>query len=104
MKKRLYISGKIRGEDEAACKVKFYSVQLMLEARGFEVVNPLELVGNWDAPRNEALSKCLIVISKCDALYMLPDWEDSEGARIEASFARQIGVWRIYENIENTAQ
>lgn len=104
MRKRIYISGKISGEEEAACRAKFQTVQERLENRGFEVINPLELVGDWNADRYEALSKCLIALQHCDALYMLPDWKDSEGARLEACFARKMGIWLIHENIEKTAK
>jgi len=39
----------------------------------------------------------LIMISRCDAVFMLPNWMDSNGARIERKFAEDIGIPIYYE-------
>ena len=35
---------------------------------------------------------CLPLLSKCDAIYMLKDWQNSKGALIEHDYARQKGI------------
>ena len=57
--KKIYIAGKVSGETQVECAMKFSAVQKQVEALGFEAINPLEVVGNWEATWEEAMKKCI---------------------------------------------
>ena len=67
--------------------MKFGTAQKFLEDKGYEVVNPLEVVNDWKMPWDQAMELCIEALSKCDAIYMLSDWKDSKGALTEHEYA-----------------
>ena len=89
-KKKIYIAGKISGEDMALCTMKFGKVQKEIEAQGFKVLNPLEIVGTWETTWEDAMKKCIAALMTADAIFLLPDWKDSTGARFEYDIASKI--------------
>ena len=46
-KNRCYLSGPISGKDLYERKKAFKAAQLMLEAAGYVVVNPMEIENEW---------------------------------------------------------
>lgn len=48
----------------------------------------------------ETLLQDLDWLKKCDAIYLLSDYQDSPGALVELAFARAIGIDVIYEDVE----
>lgn len=86
-KKKIYIAGKVTGEDLATCTMKFGTAQKAVENAGFEAVNPLEVVGDWQATWKGAMRKCLKALVDCDAILLLPCAKGSKGALIEKSVA-----------------
>ncbi|MWB92963.1 DUF4406 domain-containing protein [Flavobacterium sp. GA093] len=87
MKKKIYIAGKVTGEDRQACIDKFQKATDLVEIMGFIAVNPLEVVGDWSATWTEAMKKCLKALFDCDAVLLLDDWHFSEGAKLEHEVA-----------------
>ena len=90
----IYIAGKVTGEDYKHCVAKFATAQRILEAEGYKVVNPIELVPagtEWE----QAMSICLNALSTCDGLLLLPDWIYSEGAQMERDFAIMNNIDKI---------
>lgn len=115
-KKTIYISGKI-GSYEISQEVreKFQQVEEQLVSEGWEVVNPasvsyqqdmkqaLDIIRKTREMRKQyfdAYTEMLIYdfrqLKKCQAIYMLPGWLDSPGARAEHYFAKAIGKEVIY--------
>jgi hypothetical protein len=45
----------------------------------------------------ECMTRDLNAILKCDAIYMLPGWEKSEGAKVEHALAVYLGLKIFYE-------
>jgi len=89
MKTRLYISGKITGEKNYYAK--FHEAAVTLEKAGYEPLNPAQDVattGNW----NEMMREALTLMLACDGVALLPDWQNSKGALIEAGLARSVGI------------
>ena len=111
---RVYISGKIGEEGLSdATLEKFNKAEAMLKARGFETFNPTNgrhqqivnaaygrLVANdWNTNVTRysyMLLKDLMQLVYCDAIYMLPDFLDSKGAKAEHAFAIATGKQVYY--------
>ena len=116
---RVYISGKI-GEEviSDATRAKFARAERMLE-RHFNtefdmIVNPaseafqdtMKQAFEWrELRRNlpDILLFDLHWLRTCDAIYMLADWTDSDGANVELDFARATKK-RIFWEREEDAQ
>ena len=92
MKNKIYIAGKVTGEDLAKCTMKFGTAQMELEKAGFEAINPLEVVGDWKAEWKPAMQKCLPALIGCDAVLMLPCYSESRGACIEKQLAYDLDI------------
>ena len=91
-KKKIYIAGKISGEDPTKCAGKFLKAENEIEFQGFEAINPLKIVGTWDTTWEDAMRKCIAALMTADAILLLPDWADSRGARIEQDIAFRVKI------------
>ena len=86
---KIYISGKITGEETEACKLKFATAEKMLKTLGvLTVINPMNLgipiSWEWD----EAMALCMKVLKeKATSVFQLRDWIESEGAMREYYYA-----------------
>ena len=111
---RVYISGKI-GEEviSDATREKFAKAEMMLKSRGYEVTNPVsdrcqlllaysladEVRKNGPVKDIYAFALVTDIVSiwkDCDAIYMLPDFLDSKGAKAEHAFAIATGKQVYY--------
>lgn len=93
---KVYISGKITGD--AGYKQKFKNAQNILESAGFEIFNPAEQEEpgkSWDWYMKRDIKELM----DCDAIYLLKDWEDSEGARLEYYIAQKLEM-KIFREVE----
>lgn len=95
-----YISGKISAPTEAEQKINievFYLVERELIARGFEVFNPARLESegkSWEWYLSRDLKW---IYDNKPALYMLPNWKESPGARLEYEFAKLLNLCIVEE-------
>ena len=89
---RLYISGKITG-DEAYLQ-KFTEAQMRLGKAGHQVINPAMLNGVMpEATWGQYLMIGMRMMEDlADGIVMLPDWKDSRGACLEYGYATGIGI------------
>ncbi|HOK13352.1 MAG TPA: DUF4406 domain-containing protein [Candidatus Kapabacteria bacterium] len=94
---KVYIAGKVSGEDTKECKEKFLQAEFALKRKGYEVVNPTKLVQSSTEWR-QAMIECIRHLVVCDAIYMLNDWKASRGARLEHSIAQDLGLTIMYQN------
>ncbi len=93
---KAYISGKITGD--ADYKQKFKTAQNILESAGFEVFNPAELEEpgkSWEWYMKRDIKELM----DCDAIYLLKDWKDSGGARLEYYIAQKLEM-KIFREVE----
>lgn len=110
----VYIAGPIAGHPDHA--EKFDAAVTLLTDRGYVPVNPLDVSpddhvgpcpkygyhpGESDPAMGSHDSSCCFMrtdieaLLGCDYIYLLPDWERSRGATVEAAVARAVGIPRL---------
>ena len=89
--KKIYISGKVTGLPKGRVKKKFKDAEEWLRLEGFIPVNPTVMEDNPGLDYEDYMHVCLAMLDVCDAIYMLPDWGDSPGARRELKHAELEG-------------
>jgi len=93
---KVYLAGGVTGLRMQDVFVKFNSVEFQLKRKGHTVVNPLRLVSqkwSWE----KCMRACIRELAECDAIYLLPDWAESRGAKLEYHIAQELGI-RVIEN------
>lgn len=97
--RKIYISGKVSGEDLEEVREKFERAEYTLRStfRRAEVVNPMRL-HNPRIPKEweDYMAEDVRALLTCDAIFMLPDWSLSRGARIEMAIARELGLELLF--------
>jgi hypothetical protein len=92
----VYIAGKVTGLPVAEFQAKFQAAKDKLQAQGFSVLNPCDFIAP-DEDWQIAMRKAITLLNMADHIYMLPDWQDSQGAIIEHSMAAKFGLNTMYE-------
>ena len=89
---RIYIAGPMTGVPEHNFPA-FHAAAERLRQAGWEVVNPAEnFGGQTDLPRETYLRADVALLVTCNAIAMLPGWENSQGAKLEYLLARELGM------------
>ncbi len=89
--KRIYIAGPMTGYPDCNFAA-FHAAAERLARAGWKVFNPAEnFGGRKDLPREAYLRLDLAMLAQCDAIAMLPGWEDSRGAKLEYLVAQELG-------------
>lgn len=110
MKKKVfvYISGKIGNgkmptpEQLEAAKPKFKAVADELSRMGYDPINPLSFGFTNKMKYDDVLDICLSVLSKkANAIFMLNDWRESNGARKEMQEAQKNGLPIYFEESDD---
>jgi len=106
---RIYIAGKVSGEDYEDVVRKFNAAeQYIRDVVGYSdlqlgrvvVVNPIDICDqNWCWIHCMIVCLQYVIVSK--VVVLLPDWCKSRGARIEARVARWLGktIWEMNERV-----
>ena len=104
-REKCYISGPISkiGYDEA-CR-RFGKAESALQKQGFRTCSPVKMtLCVWLALHCGRFGyvACLLLQLlwmwwTCSCIYLLTDWHTSDGARLERSFARCLGLTALYE-------
>jgi hypothetical protein len=96
VKRIAYISGPMTGLPELNFPA-FNAAAVSLRARGWEVVNPAELDAQDTEPRTweEYMRRDIVELMRCTHIALLPGWQRSRGASIEARLAADLGITRI---------
>ncbi len=69
----------------------FHAEAKRLRALGFEVVNPAEINTDPAAKWEDCLRKDIRAMMDCCTISLLPGWQQSRGATLEAHIARALG-------------
>ena len=93
MKKKMYISGKMKGLDNY--KSLFAEIEKEFQNE-YTVMNPCRFEHTSSLWEDRILHD-LNVIRSCDVVYMMNNWKDSNGAQTEHYFAQGMGKEIIYQ-------
>jgi len=89
---RIYIAGPMTGLPEHNFPA-FDAAARRLEKDGWEVINPADnFGGRTNLPRASYLRVDVSLLLQCDALALLPGWEESSGAQLEYLLARELAL------------
>lgn len=100
---RIYISGAItsylsKGQDLYEVKERFAKAAREWEDYGHTPITPFYNGLPIKSPYLDHLLSDLRLLSDCDAIYMLSDWQQSKGAQLEHEYARIFGKHIYYQN------
>lgn len=73
-----------------------------VRAQGFIPLVPHVAIlptGNTEAEYEAALAECFELLSRCDALVLMPTWPKSPGAARERAFAEELGL-PVFEGLD----
>ena len=76
-----------------------------VRAMGFVPLVPHTAIlptGDTEAEYEQALAECFELLSRCDALALMPTWEQSPGSRRERAFAERFGL-PFFETLDELA-
>ncbi len=85
---KVYISGKIDGLPPFYSQMRFAEAERKLKDEGFEVINPWKLDFSACKEWDDYMMCDLDILRKCDAIYLLSNWQESDGALVEYHFAK----------------
>lgn len=91
--KLIYVAGPYRGPGDWAVKQNIQDAEKFareLWRRGFAVICPhanSAFMGGSEIPDDVFLKGDLEILRRCDAIFMIPGWERSAGARAEYQFS-----------------
>jgi hypothetical protein len=96
-----YIAGKMTGIKDYNYPA-FYEAEERLTALGHRCMNPARLSAplGMDAKWEEYMRNSLKHLMDCEGIALLPNWEDSRGARLEHTIAVALGMAVLYLSTE----
>lgn len=94
-REKVYISGQITGLEETAYMFLFGAVEKFLKRDGYEPVSPVRFT-EFENPENmewkDFMRRDIKLLCDCDCIFLLPNWTQSKGARLEATIADALGI------------
>ena len=90
---KIYIAGAI--SDNQNYIEQFAEAEKKLIAEGHAVINPVKNLG---FSYKDYIDMGLCELMHCEAIYMLPGWEKSNGANLEYTYAVTVGL-KIYTSV-----
>lgn len=98
MTEKIYVSGKIAGLEHQEAFDKFESREKQLRLIGYDVVNPMKIHDyKMETSWEEFMVADIRELFKCNSMYMMKDWGQSKGARVEYAIAKELGFKIIFE-------
>jgi len=99
---KIYISGPVSSRPFELAMHYFTLAEVKLQAQGYRTCNPMKMrLCVWLAQHGHyrlcLLLQLLWMWWTCSCIYLLTDWHTSDGARLERSFARCLGLTALYE-------
>ena len=97
-----YLSGKISGLEREIYLARFAHAEEILKREGFAVINPTKFAPcRWPWLYNILGYELTLLYDlwhlwrRADRIFLIPGWQDSQGARIESFTAHVLGIYRL---------
>lgn len=106
--KAIYLSGKIGGLEREEYEKLFLQAQGIAfrdEGPDIRVINPVDVGDMLDRQKGteqgklsweEYMKASVRALTECTHIYMLSNWLDSRGARVEHNLAKELGLTVVY--------
>jgi hypothetical protein len=91
MKNRVYLAGPMSGYKNWNYPA-FHAAAKELRRRGIAVFSPAEFNDDTTMSWEVYLRRELRALTRCKAVYVLPGWRNSRGARLEVRVAKALGM------------
>jgi hypothetical protein len=88
---KIYISGPMTGVENFNFPA-FHAAAAALRKLGYEVVSPAEVNPDTSMTWEQCLRADVKALCDCDAIALLPGWENSKGAHLEIHIAHRLGL------------
>ena len=100
MELKVYISGKVTGEPDLPCLIKFEAMENRLRHLGIRtIINPRKLGISAHWSWEDAMMVCMTVLkNNANTIVMLEDWKNSEGAKEEYNHALKHDYLIVHEH------
>lgn len=99
---KIYISGQITGLDIKVAQNYFDTIEDELTKSGHTAINPMKLVPyHPDHTWHHYMAEDIKALLYCDAIFMLENWTNSKGAKIEHDIAKGLGLPVYYSKNHN---
>jgi hypothetical protein len=109
--KVIYVAGKYLGKSNWETYLNIHKARVVAErlwSEGWAVICPHSNTAffdgedgtNKDNPTGSWMKWVngdLEILARCDAIYVLNNWEDSKGAKLELQHARRLGLEVLFE-------
>lgn len=95
--RKIYISGPISGKPIEETKKRFAAAAKKVREYGYTPISPMDMAGwglTWRVYMQIAFD--ILASGEIDEIWMLPDWEESNGATMERYMARLNGLKVAY--------
>jgi hypothetical protein len=98
---KIYIAGKISGLVYEDALRSFIDAEAALQQLGHEPVNPMRENGldgdGKEHPWSEYMKRAIPHLLRCDGIYLLSNWRDSRGAKLECQLVHDLEMKVLYE-------
>lgn len=88
---KIYCAGPMTGLPELNFPA-FHAEAARLRALGHEVINPAEINPDKHMTWRECMRTDIAALVFCDAIQLLPGWENSKGATLEHHIVERLGL------------
>lgn len=95
---KVYLSGAISGLELDQALANFEKAEDHMKGFGLDPVNPLFNGLERSAAWEDHMIRDIELLMGCEAIYMLSNWMDSRGARIEKCIAVEFGLKILFED------
>ena len=96
MMKKCYMVGSSSGMDEESIRSAFEKAKVEVKKRGMEPISPLDVASlipqGLSADKKIRNLTLITELSRCDAVYLLENWRQSDRAKCEYYYAKSSGI------------